>query len=173
MKPKALICAGLIGLACAISASAEEETSSGAARSVIGFLDPQTGALLPLMATTTSPGIAAASTAVTGTLKITGTVTIISSLPTTTPVTCSATAVVIADPNGPISDLVTSTATRSGATATCTMLIPYEWLLQNVADNVILSVSVSALTRVHTRQLATFKVPANGVVTSFTFVGHL
>jgi len=172
MKPKALICAGLIGLACAISASAQEETSSGAARSVIGFLDPQTGALLPMMTTTSSPAIAAASTAVTGTLKITGTITIISSLPTTTPVTCSATAVVV-DANGPISDLVTSSATRSGATATCTMLIPYEWILQNVADNVILSVSVSALTRIHTRQLATFKVPANGVMTSFTFVGHL
>jgi hypothetical protein len=166
MKPKALICAGLIGLACTISVGAED-TTSGAAPSVIGFLDPQTGALLPLMATTT------ASVAVTGMLHITGTITIISSLPPTTPVACSATAVVVADPNGPISDLVTSTATRSGATATCTMLIPYEWILQNVADNVILSVSVSALTRVHTRQLATFKVPANGVTTSFTFVAHL
>jgi hypothetical protein len=172
MKPKALICAGLIGLACSISASAEE-TASGAPRSVIGFLDPQTGALLPLMATTPSPEVAAASTALTGTLKITGTITIISSLPPTTPVTCSATAVVLADLNGPISDLVTSTATRSGATATCTMLIPYEWILQSVADSVHLSVSVSAFTRVHTRQLATFKVPANGVTTSFTFVGHL
>jgi len=44
---------------------------------------------------------------------------------------------------GPISDLVTSTAARSGATATCTLLIPYEWILQNLADSVILSVSVS------------------------------
>jgi hypothetical protein len=173
MKPNALICAGLIGLACSISASAQE-TASGAPRSVIGFLDPQTGVLLPLMATTPSPEIVpAASIAVTGTLKITGTITIISSLPPTTPVTCSATAVVPSDPNGPISELVTSIATRAGATATCTMLIPYEWILQNLADSVHLSVSVSALTRIHTRQLATFKVPANGVTTSFIFVGHL
>ena len=84
-----------------------------------------------------------------------------------------ATAVVVADPNGPISDLVTGTATRSGSTATCTLLIPYEWILQTLTDKVTLSVSVSAVTRVHTRQLATFTVPANGVTTSFTFVGHL
>jgi hypothetical protein len=180
MKPKALICAGLIGLACAISASAEE-TTSGGARSVIGFLDPQTGALLPLMATTSSPEIAAASSTVTGTLKITGTVTLITSIPSTTPVTCGVTAIVASDPNGPISEQATSTAARSGATATCTVLIPYEWILQSLTDNVSLSVSVAAssftttggLTRVHTRQLATFKVPANGVTTSFTFVGHL
>lgn len=62
---------------------------------------------------------------------------------------------------------------RSGATATCAMLIPYEWVLQTLTDRVTLSVSVSALTRVHTRQLATFVVPSNGVTTSFTFVGRL
>ena len=172
MNSRALLWAGLIGLACTISASAEE-TQSRAAPSVIGFMDPQTGALLPLMTTTASPEIAAAPTAVTGTLKITGTMTLITSIPTTVPVQCTATAVVVADPNGPITDSVSSTATRSGATATCTMLIPYEWILQTLTDKVTLSVSVSALTRVHTRQLATFTVPANGVTTSFTFVGHL
>jgi len=172
MNSKALLWAGLVGLACAISASAEETKSP--APSVIGFLDPQTGALLPLMATTSSPEvIAAASTAVTGTLKITGTITLITAIPTTVPVQCSATAIVVGDANGPISDLVSSTATRSGSTATCTLLIPYEWILQTLTDKVTLSVSVSALTRVHTRQLATFTVPANGVTTSFTFVGHL
>ena len=172
MNSRALLWAGLIGLAAAISASAEE-TKSASAPSVIGFLEPHTGALLPLMATTASPEISAASTAVTGTLKITGTVTLITSIPTTVPVECSATAIVAADPNGPISDVVTGTATRSGATATCTLLIPYEWVLQTLSDKVNLSVSVSALTRVHTRQLGTFTVPTNGVTTSFTFVGRL
>ena len=179
MNAKGLIWAVLIGLASAVSASADE-TKSAVTPPVIGFLDPQTGAVLPLMTTTPSPEIAAVSTAVTGTLKITGTVTLITSIPTTEPVSCSATAVVLADPNGPISEMVTSTATRSGATATCSMLIPYEWILANLSDNVVLSVSVSAssftttaLARVHTRQLASFKVPANGVTTSFTFVGHL
>ena len=172
MNSRTLLWAGLIGLACAISASAEE-TQSRAAPSVIGFLDPQTGALLPLMATTSATEIAAASTAVTGTLKITGTMTVVSGILTTAPISCQATAVVVADPNGPITDTVTSTATRSGATATCAMLIPYEWILQTLTDNVTLSVSVFAQTRVHTRQLATFTVPANGVTTSFTFVGRL
>jgi hypothetical protein len=173
MNLRALLSAGVIGFACATSASAEE-TQSRALPSVIGFVEPQTGALLPLMATTSSPEVvAAASTAVTGTLKITGTITLVTSIPTTVPIQCNATAVVAADANGPISDLVTSTATRSGATATCTMLIPYEWILQTLTDKVTLSVSVSAPTRVHTRQLATFTVPANGVTTSFTFVGRL
>jgi hypothetical protein len=52
-----------------------------------------------------------------------------------------------------------------------------EWLLQSAAsDKVVLSVSVYAVStsqRVHTRQLASFLVPANGTTTSFTFVGHL
>ena len=173
MNSRALLWAGVIALGCITSAPAEEPQSR-AVPSVIGFVEPQTGALLPLMSTTSSPEVvAAASTAVIGTLKITGTITLITSIPTTVPVQCSATAVVVADANGPISDVVTSTATRSGATATCTMLIPYEWILQTLTDKVTLSVSVSALTRVHTRQLATFAVPANGVTTSFTFVGHL
>jgi hypothetical protein len=110
---------------------------------------------------------------VTGTLKITG--TFITSIPTTVPVQCTATAVVVADPNGPITESVSTTATRKAESlgAICTMLIPYEWILQTLTDKVTLSVSVSAPTRVHTRQLATFVVPANGVTTSFTFFAHL
>lgn len=177
MNAKGLIGASLIGLACVTAASAEEANSS-AAPSIIGFIDPQTGVIKPLMTTTTSPEIAAASVLVTGELKITGTVMIISpSIGATTPVICGATAVVATDANGPITESATSPATRSGATATCTVLIPYEWLLQSAAtDRVVLSVSVSAAStsqRVHTRQLASFIVPANGTTTSFTFVGHL
>jgi hypothetical protein len=176
VNTKTLIWAGLIGLASAVSASADE-TKSGVTPSVIGFLDTQTGVIRPLMTTTASPDVAAASTALTGELKITGTITIVSpSIGATTPVTCSATAVLI-DPNGPISEVATSPATRSGATATCTVLIPYEWILQApTIDMVSLSVSVSALPtapRIHTRQLATFKVPANATTTSFTFVGRI
>jgi len=81
------------------------------------------------------------------------------------------------DGNGPITESATIIATRSGATATCTVLVPYEWPLQTPAtDKVTLSVSVSALStnsRVDTGQLATFVVPANGTTTSFTFVGRL
>jgi hypothetical protein len=177
MNAKGLIWASLVGLACATCASADEANSS-AAPSIIGFLDPQTGVIRPLMTTTASPEVAAASSTLTGELKITGTITIVSpSIGATTPVTCSATAVVATDPNGPITETATSAATRSGATASCTVLIPYEWVLQlPTNDTVILSVSVSALPtapRVHTRQLATFKVPANATTTSFSFVGHL
>ena len=177
MNAKGLVWASLIALACATAASAEE-ANPNATPLIIGIMDPQTGVIKPLMTTTATPDVTAAGTLVTGTLKITGTVTIISSsIGATTPVVCGATAVVPTDPNGPITETATSTATRSGATATCTVLIPYEWLLQTAAsDRVVLSVSVSALPtapRVHTRQLASFIVPANGVTTSFTFVGHL
>jgi hypothetical protein len=177
MNAKGLIWASLIGLACATAVSAEE-ANTGAAPFIIGFMDPQTGAIKPLMTTASPEVVAAASVLVTGELKVTGTVMIVSpSIGATTPVVCSATAVVTPDLNGPITETASSTATRSGATATCTVLIPYEWLLQGAAtDKVILSVSVSAVSasqRVHTRQLATFKVPANATTTSFTFVGHL
>jgi hypothetical protein len=176
MNAKGLIWASLVGLACATCASAEE-ANSGATPLIIGFIDQQTGVIKPLMSTAT-PEVAAASVLVTGTLKVTGTVTILSpSIGPTTPVTCGATAVVATDANGPITETATSLATRSGATATCTVLVPYEWLLQSAAvDRVVLSVSVSSVStsqRVHTRQLASFNVPANGTTTSFTFVGHL
>ena len=186
MNAKGLIWASLIGLACATAVSAEvpnsgaaaSEANSSAAPSIIGFLDPQTGVIKPLMTTTASPEVAAASVLVTGELKITGTITIVSpSITTTIPVTCGVTALVSPDGNGPITESATIIATRSGATATCTVLVPYEWPLQTPAtDKVFLSVSVSALStnsRVHTRQLATFVVPANGTTTSFTFVGRL
>ena len=177
MKPKALIWAGLMGVACVISASAE--TNPGNSSSLIGFLDPQTGAFRPLVAAAAdSPDALASGTEVTGTLKITGTITVVStSITATTPVTCSATAVIVTDPNGPITDEATSTATRSGSTATCTVTIPYEWLLLSSAtDMVSLGVTVTALPsepRVSTRQLGTFKVPANASTTSFSFKGHL
>jgi hypothetical protein len=186
MNTKGLIWASLICLACATAVSAEEpnsgaaasEANASAAPSTIGFLDPQTGVIKPLMTTTASPEVAAAGVLVTGELKMTGTITIVSpSIGATTPVVCGATAVVTPDLNGPITETASSPATRSGATATCTVLIPYEWLLQGAAtDKVVLSVSVSAVSasqRVHTRQLATFKVPANATTTSFTFVGRL
>jgi hypothetical protein len=180
MNAKGLIWASLIGLACATTSASAEEANSAATPSIIGFIDAQTGVIKPLMTTTTtaSPEAAATGTLHTGELKITGTITIVSpSISSTTPVNCTATGVVPADGNGPITETASSPAARSGATATCTVLVPYEWLLQTpTTDKVTLSVSVSALSasaRVHTRQLATFVVPANGTTTSFTFVGHL
>jgi hypothetical protein len=178
MNAKGLIWASLIGLACATTSASAEETNSAATPSIIGFIDAQTGVIKPLMTTTTAPEAVATGTLLTGELKIMGTITIVSpSISSTTPVNCTATGVVPADGNGPITETASSPAARSGATATCTVLVPYEWLLQTpTTDKVTLSVSVSALSasaRVHTRQLATFVVPANGTTTSFTFVGRL
>jgi hypothetical protein len=178
MNAKGLIWASLIGLACATTSASAEEANSAATPSIIGFIDAQTGVIKPLMTTTTAPEAVATGTLHTGELKIMGTITIVSpSISSTTPVNCTATGVVPADGNGPITETASSPAARSGATATCTVLVPYEWLLQTpTTDKVTLSVSVSALSasaRVHTRQLATFVVPANGTTTSFTFVGHL
>ena len=179
MNAKCLIWASLIGLACATTSASAEEANSAATPSIIGFIDAQTGVIKPLMTTTTtaSPEAVATGTLITGELKIMGTITIVSpSINSTTPVNCTATGFV-SDKNGPITETASSPAARSGATATCTVLVPYEWLLQTpTTDIVTLSVSVSALSasaRVHTRQLATFVVPANGTTTSFTFVGRL
>lgn len=175
MKSKALLWSIIFGLSWAISASAGNQAG---APTTIGYLDPHTGTLLPLVSTTESPDSAAASTQITGELKIAGTVTIVSpSITSTTPISCTATAIVTTDANGPITEEASSTASRSGSTATCTVLIPYEWLLATpTTDKVILSISVAAESgaiRIHTHQVATFTVPGVGTTTSFSFVTRL
>lgn len=172
MKSKTLLWSGILGLSWAVSAAAGTPTT-------IGYLDAHTGAFLPLVTTTAgSSESAAASIQITGELKIAGTVTIVSpSITSTTPISCSATAIVPSDANGPITEEASSTASRSGSTATCTVLIPYEWLLATpTTDKVSLSVSVSAASvnsRIHTHQVATFTVPGAGTTTSFSFVTRL
>ncbi|HEV2269728.1 MAG TPA: hypothetical protein VGR92_09725 [Steroidobacteraceae bacterium] len=175
MKSKAFLWSGILGLSWVISASAGNQVG---APTMIGYLDPHTGGFLPLVTTTESPDSAAASTEITGELKITGTVTIASpSITSTTPIECSATALIVSDPNGPITEEASSAASRSGSTATCTVLIPYEWLLAApTTDKVSLSVSVTAESvslRIHTHQVATFTVPGGGTTTSFSYVTRL
>jgi hypothetical protein len=77
MNTRGLIWASLIGLACATCASAEE-ANSNAAPLIIGVIDPQTGIIKPLMTTAATPEVAPASALITGELKITGTITIVS-----------------------------------------------------------------------------------------------
>lgn len=175
MKSKTFLWSSILGLSWVISASAGNQVG---APTTIGYLDPHTGALLPLVTTTETPESPAASTEIEGELKIAGTVTIVStSITSTTPLICSATAIIVSDANGPISEEATSPASRSGSTATCTVLIPYEWLLATpTTDKVSLSVTVSAESvsaRIHTHQVATFTVPVEGTTTSFSFVTRL
>lgn len=175
MNSKTFLWSSILGLSWVISASAANQVG---APTTIGYLDPHTGAFLPLVTTTESPESPAVSTEISGELKITGTVTIASpSITSTTPISCSATAIVTTDANGPITEEATSAATRSGSTATCTVLIPYEWLLATpTTDKVSLSVSVAAESvsaRIHTHQVATFTVPVEGATTSFSFVTRL
>lgn len=175
MKGKALLWSGIFGLSLAISASAGNQAG---APTTIGYLDPHTGAFLPLVTTSESPDSAAASTQITGELKIAGSVTIVSpSITSTTPIQCSATAILTNDANGPITEEASIGAARSGSTATCTVLIPYEWLLATpTTDKVSLSVTVTAesvATRIHSHQVATFTVPGAGTTTSFSFVTRL
>jgi hypothetical protein len=177
VKTKTFVCATILGMGCAISAYAGSGDAVSAP-STIGYLDPHTGVFRPLMNTTERPESAAASTKITGEIKITGTVAIVSpSITSTTPITCSATGIVVGDANGPVLEEASSSATITGTTASCTVLIPYEWLLVTpTADTVTISVGVSALSaapRIHTQQLATLTVPANGVTTSFSFVTRL
>ena len=175
MKSNAFLWSSILGLSWVISASAGNQIG---APMTIGYLDPHTGEFLPLVTTGESPESPAASTEITGELKITGTVTVVSpSITSTTPINCSATAIVVNDANGPISEEAVSPASRSGSSATCTVLIPYEWLLATpTTDKVSLSVTVSAESvdaRIHTHQVATFTVPAGGTTTSFSFVTRL
>ena len=177
MKTKTLVCATILGMGCAIAAYAGSGDAVGAP-SIIGFLDPHTGAFRPLMNTTERPASAEAGTKITGEFKITGTITIVSpSITSTTPITCSATGIVVDDANGPILEEASSSATISGTTASCTVLIPYEWFLVTpTADTATISVEVTVVStdvRIHTQQLATLTVPATGTTTSFSFATRL
>jgi hypothetical protein len=175
MKTRAMILVGLLGSLCAASAA----PAGAGGPTLLGYLDAQTGAFRPLMSIAEAAEVpGATATEETGELKIAGTITLESpSITATTPISCSATAVIVADPEGVITESATSPATHSGSTATCSVLIPYEWLLLTpTTDSVTLSVTVSAISadpRAHSQQLATFKVPANTATTSFTFATRL
>ena len=168
-----------ICVCCAIVAPAlwGQAANSHTAPGILGYLDPHTGAFLPVpQAADTSADINAATT-FTGTITITLTITLKTA--GLTNITCTGSVSVV---DGTISPRVfaesnTVAASGTGATRTCAISIPYSWPLNNQStDTMSTTYSVfgstgtsglpqrsSALSPLDSR-----KVPANGATTALT-----
>jgi hypothetical protein len=98
---------------------------------VPGFLDPKTGAFTAYVAPTQHAqtlGVEAAT--YTGTLVMKFNITLKSGIPTDAVINCTQNAIV-SDPSGTYSETKTYKATRTGNTATCSVSIPYSWVLSS------------------------------------------
>ncbi len=95
---------------------------------------------------------AAASTTHTGTIQVTFNISIKSAIPTSTPIYCEAD--VSASDSGYLDsyyETATATASRNGSTATCTVKIPFGWVMTGTGGGYSVSYGV-------------YSIPANGAV---------
>ncbi len=159
-----------------------------------GFLDPQTGMFSTKLQ---SPGgsvddtSSAAAVVYWGTYVVTLTISISSTLPSGSIVTCSA-SLAVSDfgsggSEGTYYEDGSALATGTGSTRTCKVTIPYSWLVLNgPTDMVSISYDVSALTtytvgtvtkdasfRDASRSVGTFSMPAVGAITNLSYAPRL
>jgi hypothetical protein len=143
-------------------------TAPAGATGILGYLDPATGAF---RAAATPAATGAASAAVSkGVFVVSFTITVSSAIPAGSPITCAVTANVYlaANPYSPITDSASAPATRSGATASCRVTLPFLWSGFGSNDIASLWYEISAAGRDSQQPLATIKVPATGTTTSFS-----
>jgi hypothetical protein len=96
---------------------------------ILGYLNPANNSFRPLgVQSVAGPAVTIPQLAFTGTISVTFTITVKSTIPSTTSITCTVSAEVV-DPQNIISEEAAVIATRSGSKATCTVSIPYSWLL--------------------------------------------
>jgi len=126
-----------------------------------------------------------AVTTFTGTIVVNFTITISSTIPTTDKISCLASASVFdTGSTGSIQETAAVAATRSGATATCKVTIPYSWpLVSGTTDQVQLTYEVSAPglftatnglpLRTSTQSIAHIAVPKSGTTTTETVVATI
>jgi len=118
---------------CVLSAgstAAIAQTSSHTNKPVLGYQDPETGVFKPLEKVVPE----AATAAVTGTIELTMTITLKTPVPTGGKVACSSgvSAISISLTTAQATtyeESASAFATVSGATASCTINIPYSWLI--------------------------------------------
>jgi hypothetical protein len=176
----ALICACFVGLTPSVWGQEASPKPNGAPAGVIGYVDPLSGNFKPLaQGSTLDPEALAVIVPITGKLVFNFTITIASTIATTSPIACTGTAEVIDASSNFILESASVAASRSGATATCTVSIPYSWSLTTAStDKVILNISVTAGSlasgsaglpnRSHSQGLGQISVPAPGVTTTET-----
>ena len=173
----------VVAAVCALSspmAWAQDGNQEGGP-GVLGYFDPATGAFRPVAQGEDFDLMTAAAVSG-GNFLVTFNITVKSAIAATTPIHCSVSATVVdASPGGVnvITESATVSATRTGATARCTVNLPYSWVLQSpVGTQVSLTSVLSStkpgaaptglLSRLHTSTFARSAVPANGVTTKYT-----
>jgi hypothetical protein len=174
--------------ACALIAIAvpllSQNPRSALVRGIYGHWDPNTGIFTPIhQASAVAEGEEPPTTTYTGKIVVNFTLTITSAIPTTDTIACNVNLDVV-DTTGSITDSLSTSATRSGSTATCSVTIPYSWNITTTADDVYITydvsappqplVSTSAFPRRYSgRPVATITVPANGATTTYTVTDTL
>ncbi|MGH7046755.1 MAG: hypothetical protein ACREE2_10265 [Stellaceae bacterium] len=125
---------------------------------------------------------AAGPATVTGTLSLKLTIKIVSNIPASTPIQCSLSAYASGSSASGVVDSIeesdTLDATRSGATAVCQMVIPYQWILYGTADTVGLSYSINAENaagngRSSSVSFETIPVPRSGATTAYSLTARI
>jgi hypothetical protein len=170
---KKLVLSGLLNF-LVVSVALAQSGINGA----VGTIGPSgTPRPLPTAAPATS------GTTVTGTFTLALTVSVLPGIPASTPIQCTLQASVTgfntATPPAvvdSISDSSVVTAKRSGSTATCSVVLPYQWTLFGTGDTVVLAYLVNARTstgvgRVISVFIDTIPVPPSGTTTKETQTG--
>jgi hypothetical protein len=159
-----------VGALAAGAATPVAATSSSDNDAILGDLHPSTGIFVPKALI-----LPHASVARTGTVKVTITLAIESSIGSDQPITCEV-SISAGDTSFVNSATASATVVRSGATGTCTISIPYDWTMATTGETATVSVTASTgsfsggifrnLTLIH----AGFAVPATaGTVTTLAF----
>ena len=152
---------------------------------VLGYVDPATGKFhLATPESTPDADIAATVAPTTGKLVFSFIIRIASSVPSSDAIVCVADSTALerptaTNPRAVYLEEASAVGSRSGSTATCTVSIPYSWLLATPAsDTLTLHYAVGAGTstavainvaRKSAHQLPVTKVPATGATTTATF----
>lgn len=123
----------------------------------------------------------AATASVGGTVSVTITATVASTLPTTTKAVCSVGAVATGANNTSASEQASVAARISGTTLSCTVRVPYLFVLDTTGATLSLVYSVTAIDTAQPlafqqayplaasrQQIGTIPLPANGATTSRT-----
>jgi hypothetical protein len=181
MKFTRFIIACLCTIAFAGTGWSQNGGPSSRARVIPGYINPQTGVFTPLvMGSGENPeALPAAATKFTGTFVVAFSITVKSSIPTSTPIVCTVDASVVdQSPStfqiaNEIFESANLAATRSSKTASCTVTLPYSWLLSfSSTDTVSLSYILEAqgttagsAGRYSSQDIATIPIPANGATT--------
>jgi hypothetical protein len=171
-------CLCLVGLVTSVGG---QEPAAG--HGIVGTLNPQTGTFKPLIKPTVIEDLEVAplaTTPTTGKFVANFTISVKSTIPSADVIACTLEASVADITSGHIAEETASVAAvRSGSSATCSVTIPYSWILTSpTLDMVSLMYTIStpyggtsatALpSRMSIQTISTGKVPTSGATTTIT-----